>query len=336
MTALPAGELKPALRHVQQALSFAHVTETLTPLGVGSAAPRPTVDTMLRCYAALATATGMFGVAEQTILRALDIEPVFDSVWWGSLITDTARGCIAQTLAQDISALCTRVLLATRNYDRLALLLGVPADADTPGPTGFHVVVSAQDGRAPPLGRVAAAVDAIDLLGTALAELHGGDGAFRLVRIINDPSVELHFLAGDDPLTHHITALLATIGEHLAAVPDTITAQHRAAAILTLLPIEQRLAGRPDGDRLHALLEAGISRLLEAEWIAPEPAAAQPAFEPPPVEAPSAMMLDLVSVIAEERRQLAAASSSARRLWSPDRLGDGEALPFPAIADKTR
>ena len=306
--------LARALRRVQDAVAQAGLVETLAPFGVYAAAARPATDALLQCYAIASAAQARFSEAEHIVIRALDLETAFSSAWWASLITAVARASIPQTTAQEVSELCTRLRLLTHNLDRLAPLLGGETDADAGAGHAacLQMRLSNNDGTPPALQRVAATIEAVDLLATAVAELHGSVDTLQLAAVHPDGGLEFR---SSEPMIRSMNALVITIGEHMGAYGNA-RPRERAAAIAPLLPIANQIANRRDAARLHSLVETGVERLLVAGWsVSAPPSPALHRAADPAADDAANLPADLASLIAEERRQLSVSAREPRRLW---------------------
>ena len=314
-----------AIQHVHDAVARSGLAETLAPFSIYAATARPETDALLKCYASASAAQNRFSEAEHMVVRALDLETAFSSNWWAALITAVARASIPQNIAQEVSELCTRLRLLTHNLDRLAPLLDrlaplaplldrlAPEGVATAAPgAGLLMRLPSNHGAPPTLRQVAATIEAVDLLATAVSELLGSAETMQLAAAAVDGALEFR---GSEPITRSMNALVTTIREHMG-VYSSIGLKEQAAAIAPLLPINGLIGGRPDAARLRSLLEAGIGRLLAAGWSVAPPQA--PAVYRSADTAPgetTALPADLASLIAGERRRLSAKTGDARRLW---------------------
>ena len=311
---MAAIQLMRALDALNAAIAQSRIESLLAPLTLYSTAPRPSTEAVLQCFAALSSSQERFGASEETVISALDLQPLFASAWWAELINALTQSRLPESLAQEMTELGARLRLLKQNLPKLSSLLRPAAFGEAGDGRQLILTMPALDGVPAGLGRISAAVDGIGHLASALADLHGSPAPLRLAGIETEPAISLLFDGDLQPL-QALKRLLASIGEQLTAHQDMAPA-NRVTVIAPTLPIMDEIRGHADAVRLRALIETGVRRLLEAEFMLPVPptpgVTSSAAAIPRRLSSPPGT-IDLIEVIAEERRQLG--RPAQRRAW---------------------
>ena len=301
----------------------------LAPLVPYSAAPPPDISTVLRAHAEFSVGSAQFREPERALLAALGLDMLLAPSWWSQFVTAVARATVPQDFAAELAGWCARLEMIETGFPALAAIIVTPDLAATAESDSLAVLVSGPDGQKPSLTRIAAALEAVDMLWAVSEDLTGQRGPLQLLGVEPGQQVCLYFDGLAEPL-QELRRVMVSIADAASSAYQTPADQHLALAP-GLLPVLDRISrsGRAGTTGVRPALETGVRRLLEAGGrVRPELRASSPFVQPSrvspggepiiegatPGTAASQDIASLAEVIAEERRQLQKAEPE-RRLW---------------------